>query len=337
MTTVLPGAEGMGKFMQIINDKYPIKIERIKKIDDDKFEAGTGNEIVFIEKIIDCRARAIFLNGLYQYIKVKGFTDIIEINESSPGEYYTDLDGGFYIVYRSGYGSSGSMEGYEESIMRTIARFHRYSEGYIPPTGSKYKSGWGRCIDKFSEGLRNIKKYKDNIRSKDIRPPFETLFLRNCDKFICMMEEALDTLYNKGYLDVVEASMKKHQICLCNLKRSNWVFSGQDIFIKSIDKCRYDIPEYDIALFFKETIKSKSWIYQERVENLIDIYNSENRLNEYSIDIIKAFLLYPEDYLKTCINYSKKGFASADSIYISKLHEAEALEDGKNKIVEMLG
>lgn len=336
MTTCLPAAMSVEKFIQLINDKYSMKADKIKRIDDKRCEADTDDGTVVIEKVVDCRSRAVFLDGLYGYIKDRGFMDIIEIRASSQGKYFTDIGGDFYIVYRLGCDSMKSMEGIEESIIRGIARFHRYSEGYIPPVGSKYKSGWGRCIDKYKDGLRDIKKYKDSTRAKDIRSSFEVLFLRNCDKFICMMEDAIDILCNKGYLDVVEESMKRHQVCLCNIKPSNWASSGSNIYIKSLLKCRYDIPECDIALFFREAIKSRSWIYRERIGNLIGIYNSENSLNECSIDIIKAFLIFPGDYAKVCADYRKESPAGSDSIYISKLHEAEAFEEGKYKLAEML-
>lgn len=209
MATCLPVTLDMEKFIRKINDEYSIKINKIKKLDDKKCEADTGGGIVVIEKVNDCKARAAFFNGLYEHIKNRGFADLVEICKSSNGNYYTDLGGEFYIVYRLEYGPMRSMEGYEESIIRTIARFHRCSEGYIPPVGSKHKSGWGKCIDKYKDGLRDIKNYRDSIRVKDIRPSFETLFLRNCDKYICMMEEALSLLINKGYLDVVEDRDRK--------------------------------------------------------------------------------------------------------------------------------
>lgn len=336
MATCLPVTMDMEKFIREINDEYSIKVSKIKKIDEKKCEADTEGGTVVIEKVDDCMARAGFLNGLYGYIKNSGFTDIIEICASSQGKYFIGIGGEFYIVYRMEYGKTQSMEGYEESIIRTIARFHRCSEGYIPPVGSKHKSGWGKCIDKYKGGLRDIKKYRDSIRAKDMRSPFEILFLRNCDKFICMIEEALCLLADKGYLDIVEDSMKRHQVCLYNIKSSNWVSSGQNICIKSLNKCRYDIPENDIALFFRETIKSGSWIYKERVVNLISIYNNENDLSKCSIDILKAFLLYPENYTKVCSGYREEGSTDTEGIYIGKLHEAEAFEDGKCKLIEML-
>lgn len=336
MVTCLPAIMDMEKFIQSINNEYPIKVNRIKRIDDKKCEAYTKDGAVVIERIVDCGARAAFLNGLYGYMKDKGFTGIIEIYASMQGSYFTDIGGEFYAVYPSGWSSMRSMEGFEEIIIRTAARFHRYSEGYIPPIGSKHKSGWGKCIDKYKDGLKDIKKYKDSTRAKNTRSPFETLFLRNCDKFMDMTEEALSLLTNKGYLDVVEDSMKRRQICLYNLKPSSWVSFGSNIYIRSLNKCRYDIPENDIALFFRETIKSRSWIYQERVKNFIYIYNRENNLNRCSIDIIKALLLYPDNYAKVCQDYFKEGPAKTDSIYINKLHEAEAFEKEKYKLVEML-
>lgn len=335
MATCLPANISMEGFIRIVNGEYHVKIERLKRIDDRRFEADTGNGKLYIEKVLDCKDRAAFLNGLYEYIKNRGFSNIIEIQTSSQGRYFTELAGGFYIVYGPGYGPMHTMEGYEEKIMRAVARFHSCSEGYIPPSGSKCKSSWGKCIDKYNDGLREIKRYKDSIRAEDIRSPFETIFLRNCDRFIGMAEEALEMLCSSGYLDVVEDSMKRQQICIGSIKPSNWGTSGADVFVRSIGKCRYDIPEADIALFFRETVKSGSWICQERVENLIEIYNGENNMNKHSIGIVKAFLLYPETYLKTCIDYSREGFTVGDSIYIKKLHEAENFEEAKNRLVEM--
>jgi hypothetical protein len=112
---------------------------------------------------------------------------------------------------------------------------------------------------------------------------------------------------------------------------------GDSMYIKSLEKCRYDIVETDIADFFKEVIKSRDINAVQEPMRLIRAYQDENPLSLSSIDIIKALMAFPDGYEKVCSRYYSGKDKWTEEIYISKLHSAIKAEEKKMDFIKAMG
>lgn len=301
-------------------------------------EAGLAGAMFRIEKSDDNENHIIYITGIYDYITGRGFKNIFKLHKTTAGKYYACRDDGIYLLYEypKVYKLGFSFNENGRDMVRLLADFHCSSEGYMPPPGGKVKSCWGRWIEEYKKALRVVEKYQEQLKKKHDKSPFETIFMSGVDVYAERMEESISLLKNKGYLSSVEKSMKKHQICLDSFRQSNFFSTNAGMFINSLDKCRYDIREKDIAELLGKLSCSCTLRNAEMLAGMLDEYDRENPLETNSIDIIKAFLLFPYEYVKVCSKYMKDGLKRSEGECMGKLQNAMMIDDMRAKIAGIL-
>jgi spore coat protein I len=334
----VPVSGDMDRLSCRIEDEYGVKIKSIQSLGGHKFAADTDRGRLLIGKVKDKETQRVFIHGIYDYVLSRGFKNCINIYPARCGKHYIPFEGCIYTV--SDYMDARcrlSFRDKSEGAAKLLAHFYKCAEGYMPPAGGKCRSCWGKWLDKYRKKARQMKKYRDEARNKDVKSRFDSLFLKSCDLYIWIIEQSVSILKKKGFLNIVENSMKRRQICLNDFKPSNLCRMGDSMYIKSLEKCRYDIAETDIADFFKEVIKSGDTTAIQEPLRLIEAYQDENPLSPNSIDIIKALMIFPEEYEKVCSRYYSGKDKWTEETYISKLHSAIKAEEKKMDFVKALG
>lgn len=336
--SLLSSADNPMHLMCGIEKEYGFNIKEMKQFDGSGCIVETNIGLLRAEKTEFKEARLLFLTGIYEYISSRGFENILKMYKSRSEKYYFNYGNGQYIVSEyAGDKESMTFRGNESGIIRLLARFHKASSGYIPPSGSKGKSCWGRWIERQKKECRDIKSFRDDLNNKSCKTPFDIMFLSDCDSYIDRMEKSIKLMVKEGYLDSVEESMRNHQVCLGNFKQSNFYNSSSGICIKSLDKCRYDMVERDISELLKKMAESRSIDLKQKIGNLMEDYYDENMLLDNSINIIKAFLLYPEEYKKISSKRSRGKDKWTEGEYMEKLREAMRLDDKLADIAKGIG
>lgn len=322
----------------LVESEYDIKIKEMKETVKDRYVIDTEKERLLFEEAGDKEACLIFISGIYEYVKEKGFNHIAEIHPTTCGKNYIRTGGKLYTLssFTESMGKEFSIEKNSREVTKLLAAFHRAAEGYTPPPGGKCKSDWGRWIEKYRKQCRALKKYSILIKDKEDKTEFERMFLKENDCFIKRMEQSIDILKKKGYIDIVEESMKKRQVCLSSFKKYSFYKEKSYINIKSLDKCRYDIIEKDIAELLQKLLEIKSKKYLKDIAELIKTYHSENPLSDNSIEIIKAFILFPEEYEKICSRYCKGKDKWTEKVYIERLKSAMDYENRKIWLIDAI-
>lgn len=338
----LSTGDGLDYMSCLIQKEYGIRLTGIKSLDGEMLLASKEDGLLAIVRADDKENRLIFVTGIYDYITSRGFNNILKIHKALSGKYYVHHQDvhhqdGMYLV--SEFADMECNPQYKvdaEDIVKVLANFHKSVKGYIPPSGAKPKSCWGRWIERFKKECKDTKGYRDSISCRDHKSPFEIMFLSSCDLYIDRMEKTIKLLSREGYLDNVEESMKNHQVCLGNLKQSNFCYKKTGACIISLDKCRYDMVECDISMMLQKLTESRPEEMKQRASTIIKVYDKENPLLENSINIIKAFLLYPGQYERICSKRSRGKNKWSEGEYMEKLKEAMESEDRKAKIAEAL-
>lgn len=315
-----------------ITEEYELDIKDIKYIKgSSSLSIDTGRKVLLLENIDDTINHVISTVGIYEYLNNQGFYNILRIYKTKHGKYYMVYDKKIYIL--SDYESHKlDLSKYPDKAIRLLGRFHKKSAGYLTPSGGKCKSNWGKWIEKYIKESKLLKKYMNEVLNKKERTKFEDTFLSQGDMYIDRMEKAVEILKNNNYIQAIEDSMKKHQLCICDFKQSNLYIKDKKIYIKSLDKCKYDIVEKDIADFLEEMLKVYPKIELEELISLIRLYEKENKLSKNSVNIISAFIIYPSSYEKVCSRYYKGKDKWDEEEYISKLNEAILYDNKKMEL-----
>jgi len=327
--------EGLDKIRKDIEEEYEIDIRGIK-IGERGIIVHTEEGRFLAEEMDEEETFIIYISGLYDYI-APNFKNLPRVKKAKSGKYYIGTSGGLIVLkdYKGVETRPFLYRGREGEFVKLLCSFHKAARGYIPPSGGKGKSDWGKWIEKYKKECRGLKRYVDSIEhEEDSR--FHCELLKSCNVYIDRMEEAIKLLKDSSYLSIVEESMRKREICLGNFKLSNFMLCDGDIYIKSLIKCRNDIVERDIADFLQKLLKYCGSKVSALVPGLLKMYHEENPLCRDSIDVIKAFILYPHDYEKVCSRYYKDKNRWSEDAYIERLKEAIIFEDEKMHMVEAL-
>jgi len=326
------------EFSLAIEKEYGIAVREIKIVDEGSFLISTGCGILSVKRIKDKETHIIYVTGLYDYIRERGFKNILKIYRTKSGKYYMHCLNEIYIVSDclDGAFKNFSFQGTENKLFKLLALFHRASKGYAPPSGGKTKSNWGIWIEEYKKSLRNIKKHKEKLKANENKTPFEIMFLTSCDIYIDRMEECADILKKGKYLDIVEESMRNREVCIGGFKQSNFYYTKEDISIVSLDKCKYDIREWDIAKLLQKLLEYSTSRSAESLSSLIYVYNEENPLLPDSIDIIKALVLFPGEYNEICLKHCLGKDKWTEGEYMNKLRSAMLMEDKKMNLIKTM-
>ena len=153
------------------------------------------------------------------------------------------------------------------------------------------ESGW-----KNSKHSISLRKYKEIICLKEKKSAVDKLFLENADEFMEKMQHAHRLLKGSGYLDKVRLAMSCNQITHGEFKK-HAILEGEPegVFITNFEQCSYDICEFDIATLFESfSGRNKGELAAAAVES----YTSVKPLDYFSLNIIKAFLMWPRRFFK---------------------------------------
>lgn len=321
-----------------IAEEYDIHVRGIRENVNGSIVAYTKKQCLLIKRQDRNETHLIYATGIYEHLKGRGFKNIVKLYAKETGKYYTKLEGGFYII--SDYMEDGrygfDFRKNEDSVIKLLADFHRAAQGYSPPLGGKAKSDWGKWIEKYKKQYRALKRYKNQVIEKEEKSPFEELFMSTCNQYIERMEKAIDILKKDRYLDNVEDSMRKRQVCLDNIKASNFCKKKSNIYIKSLDKCKYDIVEKDIADLLQKIAECCPGVPDGRLAGLVELYHKKNPLRQNSVSLIKAFIIFPDEYEKVCSRHYKGKDKWSQELYVEKLKGAISLEENKSKLLRSL-
>jgi len=335
-------SEGMDFLRELIcclECEYGIHVTKVRTAEDEDYILETRKDKLIARKSGIRETDIIYICSIFDYIKERGFDSIVKLYKTMSGKGYINTSKGFYILsdYIDNKGQNIFSQGREYDMVRLLAAFHSAAQGYSPPRGGTPKTDWGKWTEKYKKQQKDLKKHVSNVNDKIDKSPFDEFFLETSSLYLDRMEQSIKMLKKGNYLDTVEDSMKKRQMCMGSIKQSNVVCTKSGLYIKSLHKCRYDIVERDIAELLQKLIEYKKEGEISKLKNLIYVYNSKNTLNKNSIALIKAFILFPEEYEKICSRYYKARDKWTEKMYIDRLKGALDLEKRKMELCDALG
>lgn len=327
------------ELLKDIERAYGIDISKSIPFDKESSIIYSKDSVRWLCKSKDSETDIIFITGLYDYIQKKGFKKILKLYKTKKGKYYSCRKDGIYLLYDFSRSDKWGFSYREDgcSMLGLLSDFHKHSAGYIPPPGGKAKSCWGRWIEEYKKELNSLKKYKEQANNRSEKTPFEIMFLSDCGLYISFLEQSIDMLNKTGYLENVESSMYKHEVCLGSFKQSMFYRDTKGMNIRNLNKCRYDIAEKDVADLAAKLSESCSENELHGLGTLVKECCSPDNLRPNSKAVVKAFLLFPGEYLKVCSRYFKGSDKWSQGEYMDKLKNASYLDRKRALLAEMLG
>jgi hypothetical protein len=116
-----------------------------------------------------------------------------------------------------------------------INEFHKNVMGYKGFVGMRLDNKIGGLVEQYKVNIKRLKRYLKNIRLNTASSDFERILLKKGFEYVQRAENCITEIYNSGYMNIIERTMKRTEICLGNPDVSN-PRKGDKLEIKNIDK-----------------------------------------------------------------------------------------------------
>lgn len=216
----------------------------------------------------------------------------------------------------------------EEEILKQlylISEFHKKTMGYKGYMGLRLDNKTGSTVEQFKVSIKRLKRYLKNIRLNAASSDFERKLLKIGFDYIKRAESCISEIMNLGYMDIIERSMNRTEICLGNTSFESLNKTDDVLEIGSLSKCSYNNIEMDCYYLLSKYRKRNLKV---DYKDIVNKYCEYEKLNEKSSKFILALLSYPYEFMRCCNRYREKSKDWSEEEYQERLQKA-ILRDGE--------
>ena len=246
----------------------------------------------------------------------------IKINELSLNEYLESKG----IIVEGKYFSHSkdfSRKSFENQIS-TMVELHKLLINCKFNTLSRFGSTIGKEVESFKVQLKRIKRDYRIIFDKNYKNDTEKLFLSEGKRMIYQGRQAVDYIYNNGYLDIIKRSMNREEICIGRADSGNLKKEDGKFKIGLTKGMSYNLVEEDLYKYIKRSQKKEIKI---DVEEFIRIFVHPSHLSQSSIYYLNGLCMYPRDFFKVWERYRDNKKNKSSDEFLELLSNSLKYED----------
>lgn len=271
--------------------------------------------------------------AIIEYVKENGFKNIISIKKDKDKKPYLKINDNLYVFTSEDHlGEKFDFKDREAviNLSAILARFHECSEGFIQPAGIKVQVKWGRNMEKYRGMVTRLERFIDEIESKEHLTSFEEEVSPHLNSLLKRAKKSLKVLRSIKYINTLEKSMNKREVCINNISQSSVRKYEGRIILTKVFSLGYNMCEEDLAELIKRHLEESE--SREGYGDIIKEYRKVRELSEYSEEIIKALVSFPFDSIKTILKYAKS--KEDEDVLIGKFKKY-LLRESKTDIMEV--
>lgn len=309
---------------KLVEENYDITVLDMTKLKNVyKIVAVEGNFCLKQFKYDIYRLKHIF--EVFDYLKNNNFDNILDIIFTYSGEKYVELNGiYFYMTIWVESRELNYSNNYDViKAAQYIAKFHKYSKGFIASEDTKPDIRWMKWIEIFEKKINDISKFKEFIDDKSELSTFDKIYSKNIEKNIEIANESIENLYKFDYENVMNEYTKKFYICHHDLANHNILLdSFGKIYLIDFDYVILDTYLHDLGSFIMRCLKFGRW-NNEKFETIIDSYKSIKYVSEQEISIVMSFILFPNDFWQIGFQYYMEKINWNVEKFLKRLNRSE--------------
>lgn len=257
-----------------------------------------GNKI--LKKVEYSKENLQFIYEAVEYIR-RSFDRVISFTKTLDGEIYAIWDGELYSVMDVAEGREAEFSNpLDVSIaVKSIAEMHKASEGYRCSYPQKCRLG--KAIGNFKRRLEEVKFFKKLALLHEYKSSFDEVFLTHVDSYVKEIEESIKQLTETPYLKLCSEEDKK-VICHHDLANHNILINEDKAFFIDFDYAIIDLKVHDLCNFINKAVKNFAFDL-DRAQKIVEDYRAINPLDRRELEVLKAFLSFPEDFYSISKDY----------------------------------
>jgi CotS family spore coat protein len=253
-----------------------------------------------LKKVEYSKENLQFIYEAVEYIR-RSFDRIISFTKTLEGEIYAICNGELYCVIDVAQGREAEFSNPIDVTIavKGMAEMHKASEGYRCNYQEKYMAG--RAIENFKRRLEELKFFKELALLHEYKSGFDQVFLTHVDSYIKEIEESIKFLTSTSYLKICSEEDKK-VICHHDLADHNILINEDKAFFIDFDFAIIDLRVHDLCNFINKAVKNFAFDL-DKAKGIVEDYSTINPLDRRELEVLKAFLSFPEDFYSISKDY----------------------------------
>lgn len=199
-----------------------------------------------------------------------------------------------------------------------LAKMHSASQGFIKSGLSsprQYTSNWK---ERFSTRCNDIIKFKKIIQEKERLTAFDKLYIADLDYYYELGIKVINMLDYTAYNDIFNEFKKKKGFCHHDIANHNVIINDEGVYLIDFDYVYEDIRFHDLASLIIRNMKTSRWNL-DRAIYILNCYNEVIPLNVDEIDVIKYFIMFPQDFWQVGLQYYVEKQPWEEDVFLTKL------------------
>lgn len=262
---------------------------------------------------------------------------IPKINKTKSGEDFVSINGTCFILLDAIEGKNPSYSSPQElrEVVRGLAKFHKASVGFFPPSDSKPKIHLGTWVEDYTEQIEDMNKYYKNEVSNKEKNLIGKAISEEFPYFYKQAQSAIEGLKGSEYAEWVEKTAKTGCLCHQDFAAGNLFLNGSDLFIIDTDSITVDIPARDIRKLVNKIMKKNEKWDADLAKRIFSHYQMENSLTSSEWEVVRLDLLFPHLFIGSMNKYYyNRDKEWTTEKYLKRIKEMSQIEKSKVSILD---
>ncbi|USK36175.1 CotS family spore coat protein [Bacillus sp. F19] len=286
------------KLAEYIIQSWDVQVDRIEVIQGGQmalvWKIHTSNGPVCLKRIHRPEKKALFSINAQNYLAEKGGR-VPGIIRNVHNDLFTKQGPFLFVLYDwiEGGVFDLAVDPDLEVVMKGLAEFHLWSEGYHPPEGIPVFKKLGRWQNHYIKRCQQMESWKI-IAQNTPDNPFSQLYLQEIDYFIEQGRQTLDRLMNSKYVPWIEEQSANPTLCHQDYGAGNTVLGNDGkIWVIDLDTVSYDLPIRDLRKMIIPLLDTTGVWDEARFQLMMNAYESVNPLTSEQKEVMYIDMLFP--------------------------------------------
>lgn len=290
--------------LRAVEESYGFKIhnmEQLKNI----CRAETDKGVKCIKRAHLSPSYFLFMFSVINHVYRNGFEGVIPYDSCLDGSICIQDENYIYYVADWVESRECKFKNIEDlkAAIKAAADFHRASIGYEIPEGAKPRIFYNRWIEKFNHKCTELLEFSKTIEEKEYMDVFDEIFAKNLAYYWHQGRECIELLHQSPYSKVAERSRQLAEICHHDMANHNFLKTPEDkVYMIDFDYAIMDTRLHDVASLVIRNMRHGVWDIS-KASMILDEYDKHYTLTREDLEVIKAFIVYPQDFWQVGLQY----------------------------------
>lgn len=290
--------------VKLIEEAYGLKIKDIRIIKNvGRIETDCG--VKCIKRAHISPSFFLFIYTAVNHLKEKGYEGVIPYSTTIDGRICIPDDKHVYYMVDWIEARECRFKREEDlkKAIKAAAGLHKASVGYVPPKNAKPRVFYNKWVDKCDKKRVELLEFSNSIEEKEYMNDFDEIYARHLSHYWQQAKESTIMINESPYMEISEASERLGEFCHHDLANHNFLISEEEkVYLIDFDYCIMDTRLHDLTSLIIRNMRYGVWDIG-KAYFILNEYNRTYPINQKEIEVIKAFITFPQDFWQIGLQY----------------------------------